>query len=274
MKIIDISDINKYDFSLKILCCLEYVRTNGEIYNCIGIPRTNNVLTFFKDCSAIYTLKDGTQIEVEHGDIVYAPIGSEYTCRFTDIKHPNQSTIGINFKLYTDETFEPFVLSDTILVFRDHCSEYKQLFSSISKNSSFFIHDICSIKVDFYRIISLLCNDASKKDLGKFKVISNAIEYMRESSNNDLSIKDIADMCSISESYFRKLFKEYAGTSPVNYLLRNKIEKAKFFLKYENTPIASIAQMLGFTDASYFTKKFKESVGIPPREYRNKHWPS
>lgn len=75
-------------------------------------------------------------------------------------------------------------------------------------------------------------------------------------------------MCKVSECYFRRLFKEFSGMTPVEYITHNKIKKAKNYLKYENIPIGKIALLLGFSDASYFTKQFKSATGITPAEYK------
>ena len=124
------------------------------------------------------------------------------------------------------------------------------------------------MKAAFYDILANLCEQYANTDLGKYKVISEGIRYLQTSTTSDISIKDIAEMCSVSECYFRRLFKEYSGMSPVEYLTRNKIQKAKTHLRYDNISIAEIASLSGFSDCSYFTKKFHEYTGKTPGEYK------
>ena len=123
-------------------------------------------------------------------------------------------------------------------------------------------------KAYFYEIMSLLCESCQKKRFGKYSVISEGIRYIESHDNPEVSVKDLADMCKVSECYFRRLFKEFSGMTPVEYITHNKIKKAKNYLKYENIPIGKIALLLGFSAASYFTKHLKIANGITPAEYK------
>ena len=91
---------------------------------------------------------------------------------------------------------------------------------------------------------------------------------MEENPSQNLSINEIAKMCNVSEIYFRRLFKEYSGLSPVEYRIKRKIEKAKSYLDYDNLNISEIADILGFTDTAYFCKQFKAHTGTTPLNYK------
>lgn len=60
------------------------------------------------------------------------------------------------------------------------------------------------------------------------------------------------------------------GMSPHKYILARKLEKTKDMLDTTRDPIIYIAGSLGFCDASHFEKRFKDSFGMTPLEYRNK----
>ena len=102
----------------------------------------------------------------------------------------------------------------------------------------------------------------------RFSVIEKGISYLENDISGNLPISEIAAMCNVSEIYFRRLFKEYSGLSPVEFRIKSRLRKAKEFLKYDNLTIAEISERVGFPDTAYFAKLFKSRVGISPTEYR------
>lgn len=268
MKKINISGLNKYNYSADIFNSLDYPRKNKEVFSCINKPKKVNILVYLKNCSAVYTQKNGDVFTAECDDVVYTPAGSEYSSEFT-LSAKHGSTLGFNFSLY-DNKFNPFILDDGIIIFKNQRPEIKQLFSALNSCYSPIVPNICMAKSHFYEIMSLLCESSQKKRFGKYDVISVGIRYLESHDNPEVCIRDLADMCNVSECYFRRLFKEFSGMTPVEYITRNKIKKAKNYLKYENISVGNIAQLLGFSDASYFTKQFKNATGITPAQYRKK----
>lgn len=86
----------------------------------------------------------------------------------------------------------------------------------------------------------------------------------------NITIKDIANSCSCSESTVCHIFKQYKGVSVNKYLNELRIRQAKKLLKTSNLPISTIALMCGFTNINYFPTAFKKAEGISPKEYRIK----
>ena len=80
------------------------------------------------------------------------------------------------------------------------------------------------------------------------------------------NISEIAKMCHVSPSYFRKLFKAYSGMSPIDYQIQMKISHAKRLLQTNTMSISEISDTLGFFDTAYFCKLFKKYTGL--FEYR------
>ena len=81
------------------------------------------------------------------------------------------------------------------------------------------------------------------------------------------TVPDMADFCKLSNSYFSHTFRERMGVSPMRYLNRLRIEKAKDFLMTGSMPVATAAQLAGFDDPLYFSRVFKKSTGIAPNEF-------
>lgn len=95
-----------------------------------------------------------------------------------------------------------------------------------------------------------------------------ALEIIRRNYHMPLNISDIAAELGITREYFYTLFKNDTGKSPTQYLLDLRIEKACTMLRESDYPICLIAQHTGFSDNTYFSRKFHELVGVSPSAYR------
>ena len=99
----------------------------------------------------------------------------------------------------------------------------------------------------------------------KFKYISEGIELME--NNSDKTLNEIAQICGVSEGYFRKLFREYSGENPIEFRQKHRIEKAKQLLLLDTHSISEIAEELNFSDIYHFSKTFKKLTGVSPQKY-------
>jgi len=101
--------------------------------------------------------------------------------------------------------------------------------------------------------------------------ISKAIMYMQEHYQANISINDICNSIYLSPYHFKRIFKEYTGRTPHQYLMDIRIEKAKELLVRNRRPIEDIARQCGFVNAGHFAVAFKRSTKISPSEYRKIH---
>ena len=102
--------------------------------------------------------------------------------------------------------------------------------------------------------------------------VQSALEFMGRSYTNDaLSIQDVADAVELNVVYFGRIFHQQVGTTPVKYLRRIRMERARLLLKQTQLYIAEIATDVGFSDPLYFSRIFKKEEGISPREYRKRY---
>ena len=92
-------------------------------------------------------------------------------------------------------------------------------------------------------------------------------EYIKANLNQKISIKSLSDKACMSKATFYRLFKRELGMSPNDFILSEKISRAKQLLKYPGSKVIAISYELGFTDANYFIKAFKKVVGITPGNY-------
>ena len=84
---------------------------------------------------------------------------------------------------------------------------------------------------------------------------------------NDFSLSDAAAKSFMSETYFRKLFKQEFGTSPKHYVISRRIEYAKALIITGYFSIEKIAGMCGYNDEKHFSTEFKKITGVSPSKY-------
>ncbi|MCK5136720.1 MAG: AraC family transcriptional regulator [Bacteroidales bacterium] len=100
------------------------------------------------------------------------------------------------------------------------------------------------------------------------KIIQNACFTIRESVESEINFQSFAENNNIGYSYFRKMFKKYTGIPPVQYHLELKILRAKEMLLYTEKSIKEISYELGFQSIYYFSRIFKNKIGVSPSEIR------
>lgn len=266
MNIIAIDKLYEYNYSIDVINALKQFWDNTNTFSSIGNPKRTNILVYFDGLCGKYTLKDGTILIAEKGSLVYTPEGSEYILELFNFENNCANTVGINFFLL-DVNNEKFILDDKPIIFRDF--DVSVLIRKIDMASESLLPCPAIMKAGLYDILALL-SKSNKNLQQKFSPIKKGIEYLENDPNQTLSIKEIADKCNVSEIYFRKLFKEYSGKSPIEFKMNAKIEKAKKHLTYGDLNVNEISDILGFTDSAYFCKQFKMHTGFSPLEYRNK----
>jgi len=120
-------------------------------------------------------------------------------------------------------------------------------------------------------ILSFLLNVINSGEKSNSKITSPDIkyicDYIKKNIHKELYICGLSNCVNLSESRFKHKFKEEIGIPPNEFIIKQKIEKAKELLK-RNTNITQIAYDLNFSTSSYFATVFKKYIGISPSTYR------
>lgn len=98
--------------------------------------------------------------------------------------------------------------------------------------------------------------------------VRRAMDYINDNLAEHLTLGEIADVAGLNPFYFSRVFRESAGTSPHQYVLRCRIEHAKKLLADKRLPLVEIALCVGFENQSHFTTLFHRLTGVTPRTYR------
>ena len=105
------------------------------------------------------------------------------------------------------------------------------------------------------------------KGLAPYK-LRQTIDYIQAYLDRDLSLETMAKQVGVSRSYFAEQFKQAMGISPHQYVIQQRIEKAKRLLKEQTLTIAELALECGFASQSHLNKAFRKYMGTTPKNYR------
>ena len=102
------------------------------------------------------------------------------------------------------------------------------------------------------------------------ELINISINYIHNNFERDISLGDIAKFVFLSPSYFARAFKEETGISPISYLLKVRIDRAKELLTDTGLKISDIALSVGFSNQQRFNEMFKKYAKLTPLQHRKK----
>lgn len=190
---------------------------------------------------------NNTKLEVEKGAVVFIPAKTAYK---TQAKTSEEAitTIAIAFRL--EGLPENIIKKDIYCKYENIRYEEENIFVLLERLYNTAPAQMVKIKSLLYYLIDRLA------DADTSCPVQGAIDYISEHYCENLPVQAYADTCNMSESHFRKLFRQYTGVSPIEY--RNKIRfRHAMRLREQNLTLNEIAEKLGFFDASYFCKMYK-----------------
>ena len=122
---------------------------------------------------------------------------------------------------------------------------------------------------DAYNIILYLAQFGSERYVPSHKQqkLFPVLEHISQNYDRHITNDSLAAIAGMSTVYFRKLFAEVMGESPIAYTKRFRIEKAKELLKSDYATISEVAQSLGYSSLYDFSRDFKKQTGIAPSKY-------
>lgn len=93
-------------------------------------------------------------------------------------------------------------------------------------------------------------------------------DYISDRLADDIQLSDLAALLGLSQFHFSRLFKQSTGVSPYQYVLQQRVERAKQLLKTTNLPVMDIALSCGFSNHSHLGKWFRQYTGMAPKAFR------
>jgi AraC family L-rhamnose operon transcriptional activator RhaR/AraC family L-rhamnose operon regulatory protein RhaS len=100
--------------------------------------------------------------------------------------------------------------------------------------------------------------------------LGGSMAHLEQSQNSPVNLDDLARMAHMSKRNFLRAFKMATGTSPIKHRLQLRVARAAADLRQSKLSITQIAFDHGFNDSNYFSRQFRQVMGLSPREYRRR----
>jgi len=127
------------------------------------------------------------------------------------------------------------------------------------------------IEYIFRQLIVILCryyHQSGNQSIKGILKISSAIDYMEKHFSEKVTIENLYNQLNMSSATFRRTFKKITGSSPIDFLIRLRIEKAAEMMREKpSARVLDICYSVGFENCGYFGNKFKEIMGVTPKKY-------
>ena len=125
------------------------------------------------------------------------------------------------------------------------------------------------VRESFESLVELLANtNCEAARISYTPIVNRVIERIQSSVKENISLADLAEELGISVYYMCHLFKRRTGMSIIQYRDEYRLMLAKQMLVMSELPVSVICDECGFSDASYFSSKFREVMGVTPSAYR------
>jgi AraC-like DNA-binding protein len=103
-----------------------------------------------------------------------------------------------------------------------------------------------------------------------FRHFAPVIEYIQKNYHKPIEVSYLSELCCLSESQFRKRFRQLFSLPPHQFIIKVRIQAACHLLKTTNEGLCDIAIKTGFCDQSYFTRQFRSFLALSPKKYRDR----
>lgn len=176
-------------------------------------------------------------------------------------------------KEYSVENIRVLLLSITEMILRQkgYLGEFNmtQPVDNIIRISENY-YQMRQTAVEFYKALYQKINALTlEKNCSSESLYQKIKDYLESHIYESISIGDLAEHFHVSASYINRIFKKNGAESPISYYNQRKIEEACRLLKNdENCKIKDISDALGYQNQHYFSKAFKQIIGVSPVEYR------
>ncbi len=124
---------------------------------------------------------------------------------------------------------------------------------------------VMELIADFFAGSSVELPEQFEKDLKRFEPVTGLFE---KSPARKWKIQELARKTGLGRVRFSTEFKRVFGVPPAKFIMRKRLEHARYLLLNTNRTLEDIADELGFSDAFHFSKSFKSGIGFPPKEFR------
>lgn len=131
----------------------------------------------------------------------------------------------------------------------------------------FSARNITNAKKGIRQMIDTVMNILKGDEKDK-SIVRTVTDYIDSNLDKEITRESLAEQVYLNQDYLARIFKKENGESLGNYITRKRVERAKEYLIKTNESVNTIALRVGYDNFSYFTKVFKSSAGVTPKEFR------
>jgi len=217
---------------------------------------------------------ENTKFPVKEDTLII--VNSNVLHRQYSIKKPPLIFYNINFSSLNLENLPDNCISNKdfeIMEFDSKKNKILKIFTLIqketSKNDSTFLSIQSKAFILLDEITKLFsANKNSKQEKSKDLLLDEIYLYISDNYEMKITLDELSKRFFISKSKLSHAFKKEYGVSPIDYLVKVRLEKAETLLTKTNKPIVDVAFECGFTSSNYFSDHFKKKYGESPSNYR------
>lgn len=213
-------------------------------------------LTFLIDGKMTYYVND-EKYDMVSGDIIYLPAGS---MRQRDVGKGMNNYISINFHSTENLPLKFFLennINEEVTVLLDYFDKIYRSPSGVNPKKLVYTLETMILQISD----NVLSNN-------KPNLATKIADYLTNHYREKITLDDVSRDTFFSIAYCESEFRKAFGKSIVHYLIDIRISEAKTLLMETSLPSSTIASMVGFDDANYFSRVFKKRIGFSPLQYR------
>lgn len=160
----------------------------------------------------------------------------------------------------------PYILNRWNPQLQDILQEIFKIMRNPTKITSYF-----EIQSLLYRLFSILIHANREPNMNEqSRWIKQCREYIELHATEGITVQQVSQFAGLNRTYFSTVFRKSVGISPVQYIFKVKMSKAKELLLGTSASITEIAYSVGYPNLFSFTRAFKKYFSLSPTEYRNK----
>lgn len=224
--------------------------------------RHSDAFIYIIEGGCTYTMDDGYRFSVGAGDVLYLAKHAVYRM---DVDEGDYHFIFCDFDFICDEprkstVYTPKNTTDVALWFR-------RLYRTYTSHALGSHAECLSL---LYRIYAAVARSVGSAYVGHSsrERVETVREHIDRNCGGELSVRALAEMAGMSEVHLRKLFHSVFGISPLAYITSARLERAKQLMQYPFLSLEECATQSGFSSLAYFSRVFREAVGMTPSAYR------
>lgn len=239
-----------------------FVNDLGRVINYSKTGRSKNLIYYcIKGARKYYDEKHNYLFSIKEKDVLFISDKTKYiTEKVLDGDEVQGICICFNLRdeygkhINIDEDFKILANDQT----NAHFKRINKVYLNVLRHKNALI----AVKASVYEMLNALLSANFEEGEKGFEELRPALLAIEEHPEQNLSIKELASICCMSESsFFHKFLKVSGGVSPLQYRNRIRFMRAEEMANDQNFTLEDIAEALGFYDASHLCKSYKKATG-------------